>query len=98
MQFWYDTIWAEESGGNNFTETFTVNGIDAPILAQCYLQEVNGGGNSKISITAYVSGGTPHENIDLQVLQGNEVTSVTFTLLVNNASARGVGMVLAIDE
>jgi hypothetical protein len=57
MQFWYDDIWAEESGGNNFSETFTINIPSTSVLVTCALQQVNQQGNNgqaQMAITSYV--------------------------------------------
>jgi hypothetical protein len=100
MQFWYEDIWAEESGGSNFSETFTVNIPSTNVLVMCALQQVNqqgGNGQAQMAITSYVQRGSPF-NGSWQILNGNGITSVTFTLTVNNARAQGTGLILAIDE
>lgn len=100
MQFWYDDIWAEESGGSPFSETFTADIPSTDVLVTCALQQVNqqgGGGQAQIAITSYVQNGDPHEG-SWQILNGNNITSVTFTLTVVNARAQGTGLILAINE
>ena len=100
MQFWYDDIWAEESGGNPFSETFTIDLPATAVLATTSLQSVKqqgSNGQATIAITQYVQNGDPHEG-NWQNVNGNGVTSVTFTLTVVNAYAQGLGLILAIDE
>jgi hypothetical protein len=60
MQFWYEHIWAEESGGSPFTETFTADFPSTDVLVTCALQQVNQqglGGKAQIAITSYVTTG-----------------------------------------
>ena len=100
MQFWYEQIWAEESGGQPFTETFTADFPSTFVLVTCALQQVNQqglGGQAQIAITSYVQNGSP-VNGSWQILKGDNITSVTFSLTVSNAAAQGTGLVLAINE
>jgi hypothetical protein len=100
MQFWYEHIWAEESGGSPFTETFTADFPSTDVLVTCALQQVNQqglNGKAQIAITSYVQNGSPF-NGSWQILNGNNITSVTFSLTVTNALAQGTGLVLAINE
>jgi hypothetical protein len=95
MAFWYEEIWAEESGGHNFSEVKTVNIPSNSVLVSCALQEVNqqgGGGQAKMAITQYVQNGDPHEG-NWQMINGKGITSVTFALTVNNAAAQGTGLI-----
>ncbi|HEY1795984.1 MAG TPA: hypothetical protein VGG57_07680 [Stellaceae bacterium] len=95
MSFWYEEIWAEESGGHNFAETATVNIPSSSVLVSCALQQVNqqgGGGQARMAITQYVQDGDPHEG-NWQIVNGSGITSVTFALTVNNAAAQGTGLI-----
>jgi hypothetical protein len=98
MEFWYEYIWAEESGGSNFSEVKTVNIPSSSVLVTCALQEVNqqgGGGQAEMAITQYVQNGDPHEG-SWQILNGDGITSVTFALTVNNARAQATGLIQAV--
>jgi hypothetical protein len=95
MAFWYEEIWAEESGGTNFAETATVNIPSSSVLVSCALQQVNqqgGGSQARMAITQYVENGDPHEG-NWQMINGKGITSVTFALTVNNAAAQGTGLI-----
>jgi hypothetical protein len=95
MAVWYEEIWAEESGGNNFAETATVDIPSSNVLVSCALQQVNqqgGGGQAKMSITQYVQNGNPHAG-NWQMVNGDGITSVTFALTVNNTAAQGTGLI-----
>jgi hypothetical protein len=99
VQFWYDDInaWAVNE---SFSETFTIDLPATAVLVTCGLQQVGQlgtNGQAQIAITQYVEDGSPHEG-SWQILNGNGVTSVSFTLTVNNARAQGTGLVLAINE
>lgn len=100
MQFWYEDIWAQESGGSPFTENETVNIPPTAVLVTCALQQVNqqgSNGQAQMAITSYVQNGDPH-NGSWQIINGDNITSVTFSLTVNNARAQGTGLILAINE
>ena len=95
MKFWYEEVWAEEVGGNNFSETKTVNIPSSSVLVSCALQQINqqgGSGKAQMAITQYVENGDPHEG-NWQMIHGNGITSVTFALTVNNARAQGTGLI-----
>jgi hypothetical protein len=95
MEFWYEEVWAEETGGNTFSETKTINIPPSSVLVSCALQQVNqqgGGGQARMAITQYVQHGDPHEG-HWQMVNGNGITSVTFALTVNNARAQGTGLI-----
>jgi hypothetical protein len=100
MQFWYETLFAFETGGNNETITRTVNLPSTDVLVFCSLQQFNGNGGSpqaQMYINQYVANGDPSEG-NWQTINANNVTSVSFTLTVNNARAQGLGLILAINE
>ena len=95
MEFWYEEIWAEESGGQSFSETATIDIPPSTVLVSCALQQVDqqgSGGLAKMAITQYVRYGNPH-NGDWQMINGDGITSVTFALTVNNARAQGTGLI-----
>jgi hypothetical protein len=99
MQFWYEDIdaWAVNE---TFAETATVDIPATDVLVTCALQQVGqlgSNGQAQIAITQYVENGDPHEG-SWQTVAGNGITSVTFTLTVNNARAAGTGLILAINE
>ena len=99
MQFWMDNINAF-AVNETFSETLTINLPATDVLVTCALQQVGqlgSNGQAQMAITQYVQEGTPREG-SWQSLSGNGVTSVTFSLTVNNARAQGTGLVLAINE
>ncbi len=96
MHAWYKTIWANESGGSDFTESATVDIPSTDVLVMCFLQQVSGY-SARVAITSYVEKGDPYSG-SWQIMNGNDVTSVTFALTVNNCTAQAVGLILAINE
>jgi hypothetical protein len=99
MQFWYEVIVAS-AVNTTITEKETANIQSTDALITCALQEVNQqgtNGQATIAITEYVQNGTPHEG-SWPVVNGNGITSVTFTLTVTNAKAVGTGLILAINQ
>ena len=99
MQFWIQNINAF-AVNETFAETFTIDLPATDVLVTCALQQVGQigtNGQAQIAITQYVENGSPLEG-SWQSLSGNGVTSVTFSLTVNNARAQGTGLILAINE
>jgi hypothetical protein len=99
MQFWYNWKWAEATN-ETFTEVFTIDIPSTDVLIECWVTQVNqqgSNGQADIAITNYVQNGDPYSG-SWPILNGNNITSVTFTLTVNNARATGVGRILAINE
>lgn len=102
MQFWEQTIWAEstESVTGNITKTATVDIPSSNVLITCALQHVSqlgSNGLAQIAITSYVQNGNPQTGF-WQILNRNNITSVTFSLSVTNARAGATGLIIAINE
>jgi hypothetical protein len=101
MQFWYQELWADNSGESPFSETGRIELPSTDVLVLCGLQQVNQleseEGQAQIAVTKYVQDGDLHEG-SWPILQGNNITEVIFTLTVVYASAQGTGLILAINE
>ncbi len=105
MRFWYKTIWASEGSGpftdpSPFTESMTIDIPSTDVLALTFLQQVTQGGiggTAQTVITSYVEKGDPHSG-SWQIMNGNDVSSVTFSLTVEEAYATSTGLILAINE
>ena len=93
MALWTEWVSANETGGHNFTETATVNlnGSDS-VCASCALSKFNGNGGSpqaETFISGYVQSGRPYSG-SWNDLYANGISSITVSLTVNNATAKGV--------
>jgi hypothetical protein len=93
MALWTEWIWAEESGGQNFTENAVVNlGGSYGVYASVALSQFNGQGSNpqgQIYISGYVQNGKPYAG-NWNELIANGISSVTVSVTVNNALAKGV--------
>jgi hypothetical protein len=93
MTLWTEWVSANETGGNNFTETEVVNlNGSYSVYASCGLSKFNGNGGSpqaEIFISEYVQNGSPHQG-SWDELYANGISSITVSLTVNNATAKGV--------
>jgi hypothetical protein len=93
MALWTEWVSAYETGGKNFTETAVVdlNGSDN-VYASVALSKFNGNGSSpqaEIYISGYVQNGNPYSG-SWDELLGDGISSITVSLTVNNANAKGV--------
>ena len=93
MALWTEWVSASETGGSNFTETAVVNlNGSYGVYASCALSQFNGNGGSpqaNMYISSYVQNGSPHSG-NWNELLANGISSITVSLTVNNASAKGV--------
>ena len=93
MTLWTEWVSANETGGNNFTETEVVNlNGSYSVYASCGLSKFNGNGGSpqaEIFISEYVQNGSPHVG-SWDELYANGISSITVSLTVYNATAKGV--------
>jgi hypothetical protein len=101
MQFWYEEVWAEESGGSDFQEVATIDFQETlPVLVETWLTQVTqqgSNGSAYVLITSYVQNGNPI-NGEWHSINGNGISSVTFRLTVKNCRAYATCRALAIDE
>ncbi len=113
MQVWYETMWAE-AGPSGINETKTVDIPSKDVLVSCALTKIIqlpsseklGLGlivttgqfiTAEISITSYVQNGDPHSG-NWQVVHGDNITSVTFTMFVVNGYAAGTGLIMTVNN
>ncbi len=103
MEIWYNGVSAE-AGAPVYTPSWTMN-LDPsgstpegyPVLITCALQQVNQAGSNTpwqagISITSYIQNGEPN-NGSWQALSLSNITSVTFTMTLQNASAHATMLI-----
>jgi hypothetical protein len=94
MALWFWELVANETGGNNFSETANVNfGSPQNIFVSCALSKYNGNGGSPQAdfyITGWVQNGALKTDQHAYVLDANGISEVSLALTVNNATAVGL--------
>jgi hypothetical protein len=106
MQWWFQELSTGDPGEAN-PQVATVNIPSTDVLAFCSLQQVGKGlnfglaqpafGNAEVYISQYVADGDPHEG-NWPLIGANDVTSISVTLSANGADAKGLLLILAINE
>jgi hypothetical protein len=97
MQFWYKTL---SGRGGEYAARQTVDIPSTDVLVFCSLQQFKGDSptpQAQMCISQYVANDELHEG-SWQTINANKVTSVTFTLVVKDAEAQGLGLILATNE